>query len=478
MKQCLPSTIAMILVASTFAIAVAAGEAKSPHDLPPGLVQPAMAIAEVATIRMPNVDVAAYRAEDAALAQSGQPFPFRFAAGIETAITPSHEGSWENLPNGWLLWRVRLVSPGALSLNLWFDRLDLPPGAVLWLYDDSGAMVQGPYTSSDRNALGGLWTPVILGDELALELDLPPGAAPAADLRIASVNHGYRSFADDPSATRNKQGSCNIDVICPEGDEWRDQIRSVARLTIMGVYLCTGQFLNTTAQDETPYLLTAQHCVENASQATSVIAFWNYQSPACGMLSGGSLTDNQTGATLVSSWQWRTGSDFSLLLLDETPDPSFNVYYSGWDATGDVPLGSVGIHHPSGDEKALALNDDPLLATNYYGNGSHQWEVSEWEQGTTEGGSSGSCMYNPANRLCVGTLTGGTASCSNPSGYDIYGRMDAHWTGDGTPAGRLSDWLDPLGSGVLTLAGRDSSSSIFFDGFETGDTSRWSASSP
>ena len=190
------------------------------------------------------------------------------------------------------------------------------------------------------------------------------------------------------------------------------------------------------------------------------------------------MTDNQMGATLVSSWQWRTGSDFSLILLDETPDPFFNVYYSGWDATGDVPFGSVGIHHPSGDEKALALNDDPLLATDYYGYGSHQWEVSEWEQGTTEGGSSGSCLYDPATRLCVGTLTGGIASCSNPTGYDIYGRMDAHWSGNGTPTTRLSDWLDPLGTGALVLAGRDSFALIFADDFESGGTGRWSAHFP
>ena len=478
MKRRLTPTFAIMAAASLLAIPAAEAEATSPRGRPLGLAQPFMAASDVAMIRMPAVDVAAYRAEDVALAQSGRVVPFRFAAPIKTSITPARDGSWETLPNGWLLWRLRIVSPGALNLNLWLDRINLPAGSAPWLYDGSGAVVQGPYTSSDRNALGELWTPTVLGDELVVELDLPPGAEGDADLRIASVNHGYRSIGDETTATQTKQGSCNIDVICPEGDDWRDQIRSVARLIILGSYLCTGQLLNTTAQDETPYMLTAQHCVEDAYQATTVIAFWNYESPACGMLSGGISDDHQIGATLVSSWQWLTGSDFSLILLDEMPDPSFNVYYSGWDATGDAPLGSVGIHHPSGDEKALALNDDLLLATNHYGHGSHQWEVSEWEQGTTEGGSSGSCLYDPASRLCVGTLTAGTASCTNPSGYDIYGRMDAHWTGNGTPTSRLSDWLDPLGIGDLTLAGRDSDSTIFFDGFETGNTSRWSASSP
>ena len=313
-------------------------------------------------------------------------------------------------------------------------------------------MVQGPYTADDQNSEGELWTAIVPGDEIVVELHQPAGIDKQADLRIAAVNHGYRDFGDLAGAAV-KQGVCNNDVICPEGDPWRDQIRSVARITISGSSLCTGQLVNNTAEDGAPYFLTAQHCVENASQAASVVAFWNYESPVCGQLSGGSLAQNQSGASLVSLWEWRFGSDFALILLDEIPHPTFNVFYSGWDATGTIPASSVGIHHPNGDEKSISFDNDPLLKENYYNNGDHQWRVERWDDGTTEGGSSGSCIFDAANGRCIGTLTAGTASCSNTAGYDIYGRMDAHWTGDGTPSGRLSDWLDPLGTGALTLAG-------------------------
>ena len=109
------------------------------------------------------------------------------------------------------------------------------------------------------------------------------------------------------------------------------------------------------------------------------------------------------------------------------PDPGFNVYYAGWDATGDAPQASVGIHHPNGDEKAISVDDDPLTAEDYYGNGEHQWRVGQWEVGTTEGGSSGSCIYDAANGLCVGTLTAGAASCGNPAGHDIYAQATICW---------------------------------------------------
>ena len=460
MKLAPPSKL-VIIAAFAMALAFTAGdsEAATRRGLPPGLIQPVKAIEEVARMEMPLVDVAAYRSEDAERAQSAEPAPLRFAAGIDAAITPDSAGSWETLIDGSSLWRLRIASPGALSLNLGLDRFELPEGASLWLYDGNGTMVQGPYTRDHQNADGGLWTAVVLGDEIVAELHLP-GAEANVDLRIASVNHGYRGFGDLPSTIPTKQGTCNIDVICPEGDGWRDQIRATARITISGAFLCSAQLVNNTAEDGAPYMLTAQHCVENAPEATSVVAYWNYESPSCGLLAGGSLAQNQSGATLVSLWAWTTGSDFTLVRLDQTPDPVFNVYYSGWDASGNIPPGSVGIHHPSGDEKAISFNDDPLDKVNYYGFGSYQWRINHWEQGTTEGGSSGSCIYDPTSRLCVGTLTAGTAACNDPlgppAGYDIYGRMDVHWTGDGTPQSRLSDWLDPLATGALTLAGRDS----------------------
>jgi len=456
-----PRIAITIMATATLAAAAVNAGADPRRGLPPGLIQPVKAIGQVARVEMPTVDVAAYLAEDAERAQSAEPAPLRFAAGIDAAITPESAGSWEVLKDGSSLWRLRIASPGALSLNLGLDRFELPEGASLWLYDGNGTMVQGPYTRDHQNADGGLWTAVVLGDEIVAELHLRPGTEAGADLRIAAVNHGYREFGDFSATSTTKQGTCNIDVICPEGDGWRNQIRATARITISGAFLCSAQLVNNTAEDGAPYMLTAQHCVEDASQAPTVVAFWNYQSPVCGQLGGGSLAQNQSGASLVSLWAYQTGSDFALILLDQIPDPSFNVYYSGWDATGSIPAGAVGIHHPSGNQKAISFENDPLTTINYYGNGNHQWQVQDWDLGTTEPGSSGSCIYDPSSQLCVGTLTGGTAACTVPpappgsTGYDIYGRMDVHWTGNGTPESRLSDWLDPLATGALTLEGRN-----------------------
>ena len=434
----------------------AAASPTAGRSLPPSLLLDRGLADGVQRIEMPEIDVAPLIAEDLAIARSGEPHVPRFAAAMEAAFGPHNSGEWAQLADGSELWRLRIHSPGALNLNLHLARFELPLGAALWIHDPDGAQVHGPYTIHDQNRAGALWTPVVTGDEVDVEIVAPAGTRSQVAVEIASVNHGYRAFGGLEEFPPPKQGDCNIDVICPEGDDWRQQIRSVARISISGVGLCSANLLNNTAEDGTPYLLTAQHCIKTAAQALSVVAYWNYESPICGWRAGGNLSDTQSGAELVASWQITTGSDFSLVVLDDMPDEEFGVYYAGWNATGAIPQGAVGIHHPRADEKSISFDDDPLTRVNHYGYGANQWRIGAWELGTTEGGSSGSCIFEPSSGLCVGTLTTGLASCDRLDGYDIYGAFDAHWTGNATPTTRLSDWLDPLDSGQLTLAGRDS----------------------
>ena len=65
---------------------------------------------------------------------------------------------------------------------------------------------------------------------------------------------------------------------------------------------------------------------------------------------GGSLDDFQNGAIYRASY---SPSDFSLVELEEMPDPAWNVTYSGWDRGDADPVAAVAIHHPSTDEKAI-----------------------------------------------------------------------------------------------------------------------------
>lgn len=422
--------------------------------LPPGLLPAARDAGPVATITLPTLDHGALLDEDLKAVEAGiRPRPTRFAVAQPVALTPQTSGHWSVLDDGWQAWRVRIDSPGALSLNLRLERLDLPRGGLLWLYAPTGDSLRGPYTATDRDAEGGLSTPVVLGESAIVELVLPPGAERTGVLAITQVNHGYRAFGAAGSPA--KQGSCNIDVICPEGDAWRQQIRSVARYTITtaeGTFLCTGTLVNNHLEDDRPLFLSADHCEVTPNTDHTMVVYWNFEAPTCGALTGGSLAQSQIGATALSQWNWDIGSDFMLAELDEVPDAAFNVYFAGWDASGDQPQGAVGIHHPSGDEKAISFEYDPLGTI-----WNSHWVIPDWDLGTTEQGSSGSCIFDPTTKRCIGTLSGGYASCSNPTGDDWYGKIAVSWEGGGTPATRLRDILDPGGTGVLRLDGREPS---------------------
>ncbi len=397
---------------------------------------------DVEALSLPAIEPELLLAEDA-LNKSAGPGPLRFALPVDVKVTPETHGTWESVPGG-TIWRLRVIARGATDLNFGFGRFYLTEGATLHVSSLQEAYFQGPYTAADNRDHLQLWTPVVPGSEAMIELFLADGAE--YDLELVRVGCGYRDlFRRDP--LRTKQGTCNVDVICPLGDGWRDQIRSVAVYGTNGSTFCTGTLVNNIAQNRRPFFLTANHCEITSSNAASVVVYWNYQSPTCGALSGGTLNQSTSGATYRAS---NYGSDFTLLELSSQPNSAYNVYYSGWDArTTTTPQSSIGIHHPNTDEKAISFNDDPLTTVNSCigtGGSSTHWQVNNWEQGTTEPGSSGSGLFDPATKLLVGTLSGGSAACGN-SLSDCYGKMSVHW-GYG-----MSTWLDPNSTGTRYVAG-------------------------
>ena len=140
------------------------------------------------------------------------------------------------------------------------------------------------------------------------------------------------------------------------------------------------------------------------------------------------------------------------------PDPSFDVYYLGWDARDTAPQSSVSIHQPRGDQKSISFDFDPATITSLDGSTSpgsgNYLRIVDWDIGTTEGGSSGVCLLDEASGLCVGSLTGGAAACGNDLS-DWFARMNRQFTGEGTPETQLSTWLDPLGTGAEYLTGKN-----------------------
>jgi lysyl endopeptidase len=396
---------------------------------------------------LPKIDPERLLAEDRA--RTKNPIgrgPARFAVAAEVAFTLKNAGTWQNLPDG-RLWRLRMQSPGTRSMNLGITRFDMTEGAKLWIYDPGHKNVEGPFTARDRSHKGRLWTPIIIGDEIVVEIFVPKGIRDPV-IQIGAVNRGYRDLGGPGDLIL----SCENDVICPEGDPWRDQIRSVARYSISGTGFCSGQLMNNTSLDFTPYFLSANHCGVSSANDDTLVFYWNFESPNCGDHGGGSLAENQTGAIFRAS---SAPSDFLLVELEEDPDPSFNVFFSGWDRSGTASPSTVGIHHPNAEVKSISFNTNAITSTDNGSNAvnatSNHWRVDSFEDGAVEHGSSGSCLWDAATKRCIGQLHSGFPNC--PGGPYWYGKLSIDWTGGGTNSTRLSNWLDPGSTGVSSMDG-------------------------
>ena len=403
-------------------------------------------LASVRSFTTSPMDFPAARAEDQDRDEMG--LAPRFALTDPVLITPDTDGTWEALDSRFDLWRLRITSPGALSLNLGFSRYRLPKGGRLTLYPADAEGLEDPrgvrtFTDRDNEAHGELWTPVVLGDDIVIELVVPRESRHDFELELTSINAGYRFFGEPTEVFVDKSGYCNVDVICPEGDDWRREISTVGVISTGGTTYCSGFMINNTAQDSRPLFMTANHCEIGLSNAPSLVVYWNFESPTCGQQGGGVLNQFMTGSVYLAS---SVASDFTLLEMDDPVDLAHEVSFAGWNKTAADPTSAVAIHHPNTDEKSISLENDPLTTTSYYGttppgNGTHL-RVADWDLGTTESGSSGSPLFDQDHHV-VGQLHGGDAACGNDL-PDWYGRLSYSWPS-------ISQYLDPLGTGAETI---------------------------
>ena len=401
--------------------------------------------------RMPPVDVAALLAEDAL--RTGKDLPPRAGFPMKADLDPARAGKREMLENGERIWRFRVRSDGAKWLVLGFGTFRLQPGARLTVFDPDRRTVHGPYTSADQRSHGQLWVPPIPGDTAVVEVSwpAPPKDSIAPNLHLGTVLHGYRGIfgIGDPSdPVEPDAGACNIDVMCPLGANWQDEKRGVVNmLDGSGGGYCTGSLITNTARDCRNLVLTANHCLSSSGSAASTIFQFNFERPSCG--SGTPPSNQQVAGSFLRATY--SASDVTLLEIDEPIPEGYNAWYNGWSRSTTAPTESWCIHHPNNDEKKITYNDDPLADGQTWG--PDHWRIAQWEQGTTEPGSSGSPLFDQNARI-VGQLHGGTASCSSLT-YDEFGKLDVSWIGGGTAATRLRDWLDPANTGVVFEDGID-----------------------
>jgi hypothetical protein len=387
-----------------------------------------------------------------------------YAVGIETALNPGTSGQWDTVPGKGYVWRTGIHAENALSLNLFIENYRMSSGMSLYAYNQSRTNIAGPFDVR-HNANGGV-LPVqsLPGDMIIVEWNIPRQAS-RNDFTITSVGYGFRDMSGDRTGTLATAADCNADINCRTGNHWQREKRSVVRLetitqtgNITRTQYCTGTLVNQAVDNDRkkPYILTANHCISTNDMARRTTFVFGYEKADCKGASP-SILPGITGSSLVAT---KRELDFALLEMSDNTADAQRPYYAGWNTSITTPRGAAGIHHPQGDVKKISVENDPLVTGTFNDDytGLHcdrdaHWIVKRWDEGTTEQGSSGSAIFD-AGHMVVGTLSGGTATCTYPMN-DYYSKFSEQWNKYPAADESLQPWLDPDGKGVTLLWGYD-----------------------
>ena len=349
---------------------------------------------------------------------------------------------WVSLPDGGRAATLAVRSPGAAALRARFDFSVAPTDLELRFYnplDRAGAVGPvGPAELLADRPEGGThglyWSPTVDGDTLAVEFHMPgPGKLSFSLVVVSHLEVSPLSVEHLGNAA-----SCTIDLACRPDDISGISARSVAKYVFTSAggrsSGCTGQLISDLhPESQTPYLLTARHCVGDQTVASSTEFYWRFERAGCG--EEGLHADYERtpgGAFLLAGETHRSGTDYALLRMKQAPPT--HVGMAGWTtATAEPGTPVVGVSHPRLDVKKISLGDVTGHDSWVYDDPNATHVVLRVSAGAVQGGSSGSGLWTrtEGGDYLVGVLTGGTRGCSQRL---WYGRLDRFYA-------KLRPWL-------------------------------------
>jgi V8-like Glu-specific endopeptidase len=397
------------------------------------------------------------RADLAAPAISGTPL----VVGVVKTISPAvgaldrlgfKGGVTQETDGGGFVWAVTVTSPGAQGIRVHFEKFSLPPGAEMYFFGLNG-QAHGPYIGEGRDGNGDFWTRSIASDTGVIQLRFAEADREKISFVISELGHiagrgSSQVEKDDDYWPCWDNVECLIDAMCPAGsgtpaDPAKDAVAKMEWVIGQYIYTCTGGLLvDTDPGTQIPYMLTANHCFD--ASISNLETFFFYTTDSCEGLCPGlwynppAPPPSTIGITVQATGE--TG-DFTLATLDE--DPPGGVTFLGWNNTAIAYSEGAALYRISNANFGPQVYSDYTVNTTTgtcTGIPRGAWIYSNYENGATMGGSSGSPVLNSDSEV-VGQLTG---CCGYNCGDDCD--FENNWTIDGAMAyywDSVKDFLNP-----------------------------------
>ena len=416
--------------------------------------------------------------------------------GFTRPVTDAQRGDllanaiWNPLADGVQVTSVTLRSPGATRLRAALQAA-LPEGAKLRFFgfetsDRSSYPVYTRELFLDRGAgtldkttdePGGLlWSPIVEGEVLGIEIELPADAKVTdARLSIVRASHIVEEAARSTGTNHvvKADGSCPlVDVACKDLTDFPKN--AVTRLVFTDsdgeTFGCSGTIINThrpeTDNSLAPYLLTAHHCIPTRDVADSIEFDFFYEHRTCdGSVVSDEHVRRRSGARLLVT---DPASDLSLLELRSSLPPGASL--AGWTtALQDTGSDVASVSHPQGEPQKYASGT--LVAYGVSRVSEYVVDRVEvaWTEGLTLSGSSGGGLWaldeEDEEWRLIAALSGEPADDPCPTEGAAFGRFDVffvneaqRWLSDGDPT--TDDHAGSIASATGILPGSETSGAI------------------
>ena len=462
--------ILRVLAVLSFACTSFATLAATPMPSRPALPASPVVAPELRAPRLMPIDLVSLPAPRQKSAPAAPPHGPRRVGTVRELSQPAAIAAWTPSGGGYVA-KVRVSAEQAIGIRARLELGDLEaPVEIRAQGSDGGIQTQAVEAASGPEA----WGPWTEGQSQVLELFTRERPAPGA-IRVGAL------LAFEAPMVPKAAGTCTLETMCAADDptlapgmadaiEQRE--KSVVRIQFVdhgGGYVCTATLINT-EKYPAPYVVTANHCIDNAVSASTITAFWfDESSAACpdrGMPPGRVQTGG--GMQLVFT---NYNVDSTLLLMNGAPPAG--ALYAGWNPAhlaANDPI--VSVSHPQGDTARYAI-----------GNFDQLYRLTDWPQefygvhysrGIIQEGSSGSGLFTVAGDGSLelrGILTGTTVnnsagglSCTDLNEDGLYSRFEIfepeiapYITRAGVPPddapNRFEDFagvpLDPSGADIL-----------------------------